>query len=101
MSDKYSKRIGGRTQATLRMTAAEAAKVGATAELLYDSTRIQVTNPEFAVVYNDCEYAADHQFGTNRMPPRPFFPISGGDVLPATTQKCVDACEKTLMEVLR
>ena len=100
LSSKYAKRIG-RAYPTLRMNGVEAAIMGAEPNLLYDSTRIEVTNPDFATVYNDCEYASAHQFGEGNMPPRPFFPISGNEVLPYTTQKCLDACEAELERKLR
>lgn len=98
-NSRYAKRVG-RTEATLRLTAGESAKVGGIPGLLYDSTGMDVTNPDFASVWNSCEYADNHQEGIT-VPQRRFFPIDGGEVTEATKDLCVEACEKKLIELLK
>ena len=94
VTSKYAKRVG-RTDATLRLTATEAAKVGGIPELLYDSTGVEVTNPDASFVWNGCEYAEKQQDA------RRFFPIVNGEVTQATQDVCVDACRKELEARLR
>lgn len=94
-NSRYAKRVN-RTEATLRLTASESAKVGGIPELLYNSTGMEVANPDFASVWNSCEYADYHQFG-GKVPARPFFPIANGEVTETTKDLCVAACEKELI----
>lgn len=99
LKSRYAKRVG-RSNPTLRLSFSEAAKVGGVPEQLYHSTQIS-SSKDAAVVFNDCEYADAHQFGGGNMPERPFFPIWGGEVLPATTAKCVESAEKTAESMIR
>ena len=94
LSKPYAKRVG-RTEATLRLTPEEAKRVKGDPNLLYDSTGINVTNPEFATVYNNCKYAEVHQ------ETRRFFPVIGDEVTPITKDICVAACERVLEERLK
>jgi len=53
-------------------------------------------------VGSDKEYASYHQFGTKRMPARPFFPFDASGVpTPQITRKIHDLVEKAYSEELR
>jgi phage gpG-like protein len=62
---KYAMRVG-REHATLFLTGE-----------LEASIQIDSSNPDFAEVFTENEYAAAHQLGTQQLPARPFFPIVG------------------------
>ena len=70
---------------------------------LQASVQIDESGEDAAIVFTENDYATEHQYGSldGKLSVRPFFPIVGGELTEYSTQKCVDACEKQLVELLR
>jgi phage gpG-like protein len=87
LSSKYAKRVG-REYATLDLTGN-----------LLRSIRMETFDDHSTVYVNmdDCPYAARHQFGDEKMPKRPFFPIDeNGEITPYARQRVIDAAHEAL-----
>ena len=86
-------------------TVARKAKAGKTAMLIFErhmqqSLRVGVPSGNQVEVGNDAFYAPFHQFGTARMPARPFIPMRvDGRLVPAAEQKVFAAMRQKLSNV--
>ena len=71
---------------------------------LQSSIQIDETNPDAAVVWTDCPYAAEQQNGSAHVPARPFFPIigvgSGASLTPYTLDQVMRAAENEAERLL-
>ena len=68
---------------------------------LRQSIRWELDGPDAVVVGTDKEYAKYHQFGTRRMPARPFFPITQyGRLTPEMENKIKRVVERDYREEL-
>ena len=68
-------------------------------DALRQSIQIDDNSHDAAVVWTDCPYAADHQFGNpeKNLPARPFFPMdSAGFITPYAEAECLEACANEL-----
>ena len=69
---------------------------------LRQSISWRVTAPDTVVVGSDKKYASYHQFGTKRMPARPFFPVDrNGQLTPRMMRKINADIEKAFTSELR
>jgi phage gpG-like protein len=90
LSPKYAKRVG-RDYATLELTGQ-----------LMQSIRMQ-THDDFSEVFvepDDCPYAARHQFGDDKMPARPFFPMTEAGLTPMAEAEVLAAATDMLEQSL-
>jgi hypothetical protein len=95
LTDKYAKRVG-RTEATLFLTPAEAAKIGGESGKLFNSIQVDPYPQEAAVVFSDCEYAAVQQ------KTRPFFPMTpDGEITPYAKDEVTRAAQNELDRILK
>lgn len=111
LSDEYAD-VVGRPEATLILTSGEASRVNkyygksAVPGLLRASTAIETDDPDHARVFNDCEYAAVHQFGGTSaegrpIPARPFFPVDDGKLRGLSQELVREAAIEAIRELMR
>jgi len=72
---------------------------------LQSATKIDPSNGEYARVYNDNEYAADHQWGIpGKLHARPFFPLYGDEndaqLTPFTESEIMSAANMEIEAIL-
>ena len=90
LSSKYAKEFhGGNRVPTLQLTGE-----------LQSSIQIDDTKYEAASVWTDNEYASEHQYGSEILPARPFFPMIGDSLTPYSERECVDAAQGELNRIL-
>lgn len=89
LSARYAKRVK-RSYATLELTGE-----------LKRSVRSE-SSPSEAVIWQDdsVPYGAAHQFGSDKLPARPYFPIIGDSVSAYTIQQIEEVVEETITEFL-
>lgn len=67
---------------------------------LFRSVLAQDPGRDSVEVGTDREYSIYHQFGTGRMPARPFFPVAGGALTPRAEAEVRSAAERAIRALL-
>ena len=68
---------------------------------LWQSIRITSLTNDSVTVGSDRRYAAVHQFGGKRMPPRPFFPILNSELTPEAKKQIGNVARLKIAALLR
>jgi phage gpG-like protein len=84
----YAKKVG-RFYATLYRTGE-----------LFRSARLYTTDDTATVVFDDVK-ASWHQFGTGRMPARPFMPFWGNNLSPYSERRIITSMQMELQRIFR
>ena len=70
---------------------------------LMNSIRLAVDNDQYAVVWTDCDYASEHQFGNPFLgvPARPYFPVINDQLTPYAENRIRQKLEAKLQQMIR